>query len=52
MPSASDIKSAAAGIDLKFKVQIELGGELQPSDQAIAKINQMLREVSENLELR
>lgn len=46
------IKNAAAGIDLKFKVQIELGGESQPSEEAIATINQLLQEISEHLKLQ
>lgn len=48
----AEIKSAAAGIDLKFKVQIEIGGESQPSDDAIAGLNQLLQEISENLNLK
>ena len=48
----AEIKSAAAGVDLKFKVQIDLGGESQPSDSAIARINQLLHEISDNLELK
>jgi hypothetical protein len=48
----ASIKNAAVGTDLKFKVQIELGGESQPSDEAIAQINQLLQEISEHLELR
>lgn len=48
----AEIKSAAAGVDLKFKVQIELGGESQPSDSAIARLNQLLHEISDNLELK
>ena len=48
----AEIKSAAAGIDLKFKLQIEPGRDSQPSDEAITKLNQMLGEVSDNLELK
>lgn len=47
----AEIKSAAAGIDLKFKVQIEIGGS-QPSDDAIARLNQLLQEISEKLDLK
>jgi hypothetical protein len=48
----AEIKSAAAGIDLKFRIQIEVGGESQPSDYAIARLNQLLQEISENLDLK
>ncbi|BAY28158.1 AAA family ATPase (plasmid) [Calothrix sp. NIES-2100] len=48
----ADIKNAAAGVDLKFKVQIELGGDSQPSDDAIAQINQLLQDISDSLEFR
>lgn len=47
----AEIKSAAAGIDLKFKLQIEIGGS-QLSDDAIARLNQLLKEISENLDLK
>ena len=48
----AELKSAAAGIELKFKVQIEIGGESQPSDDAIARLNQLLQEISEKLDLK
>ena len=48
----AEIKSAAADIDLKFKLQIEIGGESQPSDDAIARLNQLLQEISEKLDLK
>ncbi len=35
----ADIKNAAAGIDLKFRLRIELGGELPPTDEVKARIN-------------
>ena len=47
----ADIKNAAAGIDLKFKVQLELGGDSAPSDEVTSRINEILQEISENLEL-
>jgi hypothetical protein len=46
-----DIKNAAVGIDLKFKLQIELGGESQPSDEVIAQINEMLQEILNGFKL-
>jgi hypothetical protein len=48
----ADIRNIAAGIDLKFKVQIELGGESQPSNEVVFQINQLLNDISDNLELR
>ena len=48
----ADIKNAAAGIDLKFKVQVELGGESAPSNEVISRINEILQEIAENLELK
>lgn len=47
----AEIKSAAAGTDLKFKLQIEIGGS-QPSADAIARLNQLLHEISEKLDLK
>lgn len=48
----ADIKNADAGIDLKFKLRIELGGESRLPNEAIAQINQLLRDISDSLELR
>jgi len=48
----ADIKNAAAGIDLKFKVQLELGGESAPSNEVISHINEILQEIAENFELK
>jgi len=47
----ADIKNAAAGIDLKLKVQIELGEESAPSDEVISRINEILQEISENFQM-
>lgn len=47
----AEIKSAAAGTDLKFKLQIEIG-DSQPSDDVIARLNQLLQEISEKLDLK
>ncbi|WP_238360980.1 hypothetical protein [Iningainema tapete] len=46
------VKNAAGNMDLKFKVQIELGGESQPSDEAIAQLNEILQQITENLKLQ
>ncbi len=46
------ITRAAAGLDLKFRLRVELGGSTQPSEDVVAKINDLLREISESLELK
>jgi hypothetical protein len=48
----SDIKSAAVGLDLKFHLRIELSGASRPSEETITKINELLKEVSDKLELK
>jgi uncharacterized pyridoxal phosphate-containing UPF0001 family protein len=47
----SELETAASGIDLKFKVQIELNEESQPSDETVARLNEILQEIAENLKL-
>lgn len=44
-----DIIKAAAGLDLKLHVQIEL---TSPPEAALEQINQLLAEVSPNLKLQ
>ncbi len=48
----SDLARAAIGLDLKFHIHVELGSTPQPPEEAVAKINQLLREVSEQLTLK
>ncbi len=48
----ADIKKAAVGLDLKFRIRIELGGVLSPSAEPVVKINQILEEISEKLKLK
>ncbi len=48
----SEIAKAALGLDLKLSVHMELGPTPRPSEEAVAKINQLLQEVSEQLQLR
>ena len=48
----SEIAKAAIGLDLKLSVRIELSPTPRPSEEAIAKINQLLQEVSEQLQFR
>nr|WP_253188471.1 translation elongation factor Ts [Leptolyngbya sp. 'hensonii'] len=49
-----DLQKAAiaSGLQLKFKVRIELVGESRPSDDAIVKLNELLKEVSQNFDLK
>ena len=48
----SEIAKAAIGLGLKLSIRIELGSTSPPSEEAVAKINQLLQEVSEQLQLR
>ncbi|HEY9862920.1 MAG TPA: hypothetical protein V6D21_01950 [Candidatus Obscuribacterales bacterium] len=48
----ADIKNATVGIELKFRLRIELGGESRPPQEAINQINQLLQDISEDLELK
>lgn len=47
----ADLSKAAAGLDMKFRLHIELGGKTQPSKEAVATINDLLRAVSGELKL-
>jgi hypothetical protein len=49
-----DLKRAAteSGLELKFKVQIKLTGESRPSEDAISKLNGLLKEVSDQFGLK
>lgn len=46
-----ELENAAAGSDLKFKVQIELDGRSQLSDEATARLKEILQEISEDFKL-
>ncbi|TEB10643.1 helix-turn-helix domain-containing protein [Pelotomaculum propionicicum] len=47
------IRKAAAGLDLKFHLRIELGSSPPPPpEDTVAKINQMLQKISSGLKLR
>jgi len=48
----SDIVKAAAGCDIKFTVNVELGGEEPASAETIAQINEILKGVAEGMELK
>ncbi len=48
----SELTKAAIGLDLRFHLRVELGPTPPPSEEVVAKINQLLREVSEQLKLQ
>jgi hypothetical protein len=48
----SQITLVAAGMDLKFTVQVELSGANAGSAESVAKLNDLLEAVSEELKLR
>lgn len=48
----ADIARAAVGEDLKFHLRIELGGGNKPSNDVVAKINEILKNVSDRLILK
>ena len=47
-----DIAKAAVGNPLKFNVRVEFGGETAPPPESVKKINELLSEVSDELELK
>ncbi len=48
----SDLTKASIGLGLKFHIRIELGPASQVSDETVAKMNELLAEVSEKLRLQ
>jgi hypothetical protein len=48
----SDIRLAAAGLDLKFNVQVEVSGTNSGSTDAVAKLNQLLGAIAEDFRLQ
>jgi hypothetical protein len=48
----SDITLAAAGLDLKFNVQVDVSGTNSDSGEAVAKLNQLLGTISKDLILK
>ncbi|KYC42322.1 hypothetical protein WA1_20325 [Scytonema hofmannii PCC 7110] len=46
-----ELENAAAGSDLKFKVQIELHGAAQLSEEAMARLKEILQEITEDFKL-
>ena len=47
-----DITKAAAGHELKVRVEISLGGDKTPPDDVVAKIDELLKGVSDKLRLK
>jgi hypothetical protein len=47
----SDLTKASVGLGLKFHLRIELGPASQVSDETVAKMNELLADVSEKLRL-
>lgn len=45
------VVKAAAGLELRFRVRVELGGERPPSPEVVAKINKLLRAIKEEFQL-
>jgi hypothetical protein len=43
------VKEAAVGCELRFRLTVELGGDAPPPDDVVARVNERLREVSEDL---
>jgi hypothetical protein len=50
--SLATIRQAAVGFDLKFCLRLELSGASRPLDDVVTKINGLLREISEKLQLQ
>ena len=48
----SDITLAAACLDLKFNIQVEVSGTTPASADAIAKLNELLEGIAEDFKLR
>jgi len=48
----ADLMKAAVGLNLQFHLRIELGPASQVSDETIARVNELLYEVSDKLRLQ
>lgn len=46
-----EISAAAVGLELKFHIRIEVGGDVKPKEEVKETINQKLKNVSEKLKL-
>jgi len=47
-----ELTRLATGCDLKLRLHIELGGERAASEERVAKLNELLKGISEDLELK
>jgi len=47
-----DVKQAAVGHEIAFRLIVELGGEKPAPDEVVAKVNELLKGVSEGLEMK
>ena len=47
----AEITRQAVGLDLKFRLRIELGGAQPPPNDVVTKLNQILKEIADNLRL-
>ncbi len=50
--SIANIRQAAVGFDLKFRLRLELSGLSRPPDDVVTKINLLLQDISAQLRLR
>jgi hypothetical protein len=50
--SIADLMKAAVGLNLKFHLRVELGPAERVSNEAVARVNELLQEVSEKLKLQ
>jgi hypothetical protein len=50
--SIANIRQAAVGFDLKFRLRLELSGVSRPPDDVVTKINLLLQDISAQLRLR
>lgn len=46
-----EVTKLAAGLDLKIRVSIELGGAPKSSDAAVSKINEILKQISDQFQI-
>ena len=46
-----EVVKAAAGLELRVRVRVELGGAERPSPQALEKVNEILRAIRDEFQL-
>jgi hypothetical protein len=47
-----ELKKAAAGLELKFTVRLEISGPGMSDESVVAKLNDLLKAVSDQLQLK